>query len=537
MSVPRRHWLFGAVLALAIVVRLLVMLAFRPIMWFGGDSASYLATGLRLTADPSRVGGYGFLLWLLRPAGSFVLVAAVQHAMGLASGLLVYVLACRYRLPPWAGTLAAVPALFDAYQLQLEQDLLPDAAFAFLVVLAMYLVLRVPGQRRPVAVAAAAFLLGISALVWPVGLILLLILVIAIVGWAVRGRLSWSLLSWRTQSAAGRPAGGPALAPAAGRLGGLLAVIVMLAAGAAPVLGYAAWFSSHEHQFTLTRSEGVFLWARTMSFADCTVIKPPAGELFLCPPPGARKASSLYVWDGDSPLLHRAGGRFGQQTNSRALDFALRAITAQPGGYAAAAGHDFLLSFYWDRPVHPSTGIVDRYSFADATTAWVPSAMRTPGGGTVSGDQAAYADHPSPTHAAAPFASWMVSYQKWVYLRGTLLGLIMLAWPVTALIRRFAPWPRPERRRGGGAGALPWAFALTILAVPPLTVDFDLRYLVPAIPAACLAAVLGFAPGQRTWTTSPAATATSEESPTGSSERRTTSLPSESTPTASPDST
>lgn len=494
-------------LALAIVIRLLVMLAFRPIMWFGGDSASYLATGLRLTADPSRVGGYGFLLWLLRPAGSFVLVAAVQHAMGLASGLLVYALACRYRLPLWAGTLAAVPVLFDVYQLQLEQDLLPDAAFALLVVLAVYLVLRTPGQRRPVPVAAAALALGFAAIVWPVGLVLLVVLAVAALRWAVRGRLAW-----------------PALAAA-------------LIGGAVPILAYSAWFAGHEHQFTLTRSEGVFLWARTMSFADCAVIKPPADERFLCPPPGARKASSLYVWDGDSPLLHRAGGRFGQQTNSRALDFALRAIIAQPGGYAAAAGHDFLLSFYWDRPVHPSTGIVDRYSFADATTAWVPSAMRTPGGGTVSGDQAAYAGHPSPTHAAAPFASWMVSYQKWVYLRGTLLGLIMLAWPVTALIRRFAPWPRAERRRGGGAGALPWAFALTILAVPPLSVDFDLRYLVPAIPAACLAAILGFAPGQRTWTTSPAATATSEESPAGSPERRTTSLPSESTPTASPDST
>ena len=525
----RRHRLFGVVLTLAIVIRVLVMLAFRPIMWFGGDSASYLATGLRLTPDPSRVGGYGFLLGLLRPAGSFVFVAAVQHAMGLAAGLLIYALACHYRLPLWAGTLAAVPVLFDAYQLQLEQDVLPDAAFAFLVVLALYLVLRAPGQRRPAPVAVAAFLLGISALLWPVGLALLLILIVATVGWAVRGRLSWSLLSWRARSAAGAPA----LAPAAGRLGGLLAVLVAFAGGAAPVLGYAAWFSAHERQFTLTRSEGVFLWSRTMSFADCTAIKPPADERFLCPAPGSRKAASLYIWDGDSPLLRAAGGRFGPTTNSLALNFALRAIAAQPDGYAAAAGHDFLLSFYWDRPVHPSAGIVNRYSFADATTAWVPSTMRTPGGGTVSGDQAAYAGRPSPTRAAAPFASWLIRYQRWVYLRGTLLGLIMLAWPVTLLARRLARRTRPGSGRGGGAGALSWAFALTILAVPPLITDFDLRYLVPAIPAACLAAVLGFAPAQRTWTTSPAATATSDESP----ERLTTSLPSESTPTASPEST
>ena len=85
----RRHWLFGLVLVAALVLRILVALAFRPIMWFGGDSASYLATGLRLIPDPARVGGYGFMLWILRPLHSFALVAAVQHLMGLAMGVLI----------------------------------------------------------------------------------------------------------------------------------------------------------------------------------------------------------------------------------------------------------------------------------------------------------------------------------------------------------------------------------------------------------------------------------------------------------------
>ena len=62
--------MFGLVLVAALVLRILVALAFRPIMWFGGDSASYLATGLRLIPDPARVGGYGFMLWVLRPLPS-----------------------------------------------------------------------------------------------------------------------------------------------------------------------------------------------------------------------------------------------------------------------------------------------------------------------------------------------------------------------------------------------------------------------------------------------------------------------------------
>jgi hypothetical protein len=489
----RRHWLFGLVLAAALVVRILTALAFRPIMWFGGDSASYLATGLRLIPDPSRVGGYGFMLRVLKPLHSFALVAAAQHLMGLAMGVLIYLLARRFGLPAWAATLATVPVLFDAYELQLEADAVPDVAFGLLVLIALYLLLRAPGERRPARTTAAAFLLGASALLWPVGLALLAVLLVVL------------------------------LAALLIRRAGLVTVLAALLAGALPVAAYSAWFSVHKHQFSLTRSDGVYLWSRTMSFANCAVIKPPAGERTLCPPPGHRMASSLYIWNGNSPLLRLPGGRFSAQTNHLALRFALRAIVAQPGDYAAAAGHDFALSFFWDRPVHPDAGIVDRYQFADAATAWVPASMRTPGGGTVAGDQAAYnRGRAAPTRAVQPYASWLVNYQRHAYLPGTLLGVILLGGLAGMIVRR----------RVNGAG-LPWAFAVTILLVPPLIADFDLRYLVPAVPVACLAAALAFAPGvaKRTWTTSPAATATSEPE-----ETRTSSLPSESTPTAGPES-
>jgi hypothetical protein len=498
------------------VLRILAMLAFRPIMWFGGDSASYLATGLRLVPDPSRVGGYGFMLWVLRPLHSLVLVAAVQHLMGVVIGVLIYLLARRHGLPAWVATLAAIPVFFDAYELQLEADAVPDIPFGLLVMVALYLLLRSPGEWRPARVVPAAFLLGLSAILWPVGLALLAILLAVLL------------------AALAVPLSGPL----SGRRAGLLAVAAAILAGAVPVAGYAAWFDLHEHQFSLTRSDGVYLWSRTMSFANCAVIRPPASERTLCPPSGPRIAASLYIWDGNSPLLKMPGGRFSARTNSLALNFALRAIAAQPGGYAAAVGHDFALSFTWNRPVHPDAGIVDRYQFSDATTAWVPATMRTPGGGTVAGDQAAYDNGPlngvngingingsAPTRAVQPYASWLVSYQRYVYLPGTLLGVILLGGLVAMIVRRRA------------LGGLPWAFAVTILLVPPMVADFDLRYLVPAVPAACLAAALAFAPrpsseDQRRWTTSPAATGTTVPDDT-----RTSSLPSRSTPTAGPEST
>jgi len=502
----RRHALFGLALAGALALRVLAMLAFRPIMWFGGDSASYLATGLRLIPDPSRVGGYALLLWVLRPLHSLALVAAVQHLMGIAIGVLIYLLARRHGLPAWVATLAAIPVFFDAYELQLEADSVPDIPFGLLVVIALYLLLRSPGERRPARVVPAAFLLGVSAILWPVGLALLAILLaVLLVALAV---------------------------PLSGRRAGLLAVAAAILAGAVPVAGYAAWFDLHEHQFSLTRSDGVYLWSRTMSFANCAVIRPPADERTLCPPSGPRIAASLYIWSGASPLLRMPGGRFSARTNALALDFALRAIAAQPGGYVTAVGHDFALSFAWNRPVHPDAGIVDRYQFSDATTAWVPATMRTPGGGTVASDQAAYDAGPlhgvngsAPTRAVQPFASWLVSYQRYAYLPGTLLGAILLGGLAAMIARRRA------------LGGLPWAFAMEILLVPPMVADFDLRYLVPAVPAACLAAALAFAPrpssgDQRRWTTSPAATGTTVPDDT-----RTSSLPSGSTPSASPEST
>ncbi len=490
----RQHWLFGLALAGAIAVRVLVMLAFRPILWFGGDSASYLATGLRLIPDASRVSGYAILLWVLRPLHSFAVVAAVQHLMGVAIGLLIYLLARRHGLPAWAATLAAVPVFFDAYQLELESDAVPDVPFGLMIFIALYLMLRSPGERRPARAVPAAFALGVATIIWPVGLALLAVLAVTLVIRRAGGRV----------------------------------VAVALLAGALPIAAYAGWFDLHEHQFSLTRSDGVYLWSRTMSFADCAVIKPPADERFLCPPGGPRMAASLYIWSGDSPLLRRPGGRFSAQANALALNFALRAIAAQPGGYVTAVGHDLALSFYWDRPVHPNAGIVDRYQFSDATTAWVPASMGTIGGGTVAGDQAAYTGGaPAPTRAIQPFASWLVSYQRYVYLRGTLLGVILFGGLGVIVVR----W-----RKGARGAALPWAFAAVILLVPPMIADFDLRYLLPAVPAACLAAALAFAPGpdrrgQRTCTTSPAATASSAPE-----ETRTSSLPSGSTPTASPES-
>ena len=87
----------------------------------------------------------------------------------------------------------------------------------------------------------------------------------------------------------------------------------------------------------------------------------------------------------------------------------------------------------------------------------------------------------------------MTPHVKWA-IAGVVLGLILWIvspWLALGVILLAALAAMIARRRSGGAG-LAWAFALTILVVPPMIADFDLRYVVPAIPAACLAAALAF---------------------------------------------
>ena len=72
-----------------------------------------------------------------------------------------------------------------------------------------------------------------------------------------------------------------------------LAAAVMAVGCAVPVAGYAAWFGSWWGLYTLSRAEGFYLWGRVSSFAECSVIKPPAS--WRSARPGHRPAGRLPV--------------------------------------------------------------------------------------------------------------------------------------------------------------------------------------------------------------------------------------------------
>ncbi len=124
----------------------------------------------------------------------------------------------------------------------------------------------------------------------------------------------------------------------------------------------------------------------------------------------------------------------------------------------------------------------------------------------------------------------LLVYQRVVFTYGPLLAVIFLVGlggvlSVTAFRRRGADpgsWRRPGQALRSvrlssvrlhwaprGTTMLPWVTAVALLLTPIALADFDYRYLLPAIPFACLAAGLAFAP-RRAVPVVPAAPANAE---------------------------
>ncbi|HEX7992843.1 MAG TPA: hypothetical protein VF506_02920, partial [Streptosporangiaceae bacterium] len=179
--VLRRHWPAAVLLTLGLVLRLLALFAYRPALFYI-DTPRYLL-GEAPGMDPL---GYGGVLRAILAVGNFNLVVAIQHLLGLAIALVIYLLLLRRGAGRWFGALAIAPLLLDAYQVQIEQVLMPEVWLEALIVAGLAVLLWHPdaGWRR---VVLAGLVLGTSATIAQVGEALLLPAVIYVLvlgkGW------------------------------------------------------------------------------------------------------------------------------------------------------------------------------------------------------------------------------------------------------------------------------------------------------------------------------------------------------------------
>jgi hypothetical protein len=518
--------LFAACLVPALLLRADAELGYRWQSWFN-DSFSYVSAAVTLTPGTTRPSGYPLYLWLLSPAHSYLLVTASQHLMGLGVAVMIYALARhRFAVPAWAAVLATLPVLYDGFEIQLEHLIMADTLFLFLTMAAVTVVLWSP---RPSwrACLAAGLLLGASSTVRPTGLPLLAVFAVYLLIRLMPRPIRWRPLP---SGAAAGPRGGLGGSsprgdgvgvggrPPGRQLSGWRGLLAGLAACglafAAPVAAYEAWYSAAHDEFAMTDSTGVFLYSRVMTFADCSRMSLPTDLLPLCTtvPPDQRPIAQAYIWTQASPLLRLPEPEFSPTVNQLAEQFAVRAIEAQPLDYADTVWDDTVRSFDWNRSVFPNGQTYDAYLFGYQSLA-IPA---DPYGGYPS--PAAYYVRGNPaTVIVSPFAQVIRVYQRYVWLPGTLYGVILLVGlfgivrprrPVRAadtggyggsFPREIGPDARPIRWRFLPSGAhqaaiLPWLCSVALIVAPAATAEFDYRYVTTAVPFACLAAAMALRP-------------------------------------------
>ncbi len=414
---------FFVALAAGAGLRLLAMLGYPGALWFAGDSYVYLGAALRLRPDLSKTTGYSLFLRALEPFRSLTLVTGLQHLMGLAIAVIIYLLLRRYGVSRRWATLTTLPVLLDGFQIEDEHMVMTEALFTFLVMLALLLMLWRARVSWPAALVAG-LLAGYAVDVRSQGLPVLVLFPVFVL---LRRHDPTDRRRWLTAG--------------------------VLAAGCAvPVLAYAAWFHSWTGSYALTRSDGFYLWGRVSSFAECRVIRPPAGELSICPSgsPSSRTPPGDYIWH--APQVHHIpGGPVSTANNALLRDFALHAVEAQPLGYLHAVLGGLALAVEWPRHKYPDPGTVSYYYFhlkpqtVPASHSWIP-------GGTAYADAVRYG-HATPSRVVKPFAILIAGYERVFYTYGPLFGLILLTGlgGVVRIRRLRGHWPRLIRSRGTGS--------------------------------------------------------------------------------------
>lgn len=462
LAVVRRHWLAVALLTAGLVLRVLVLLAYRPALFFV-DSVRYL-----YNADDMDPVGYKAPLRAILFMANFDTVAAVQHLLGLGIAVVIYLVLLRRGVSRWLAALAIAPVLLDAYQLQIEQMIMPDTWFEALIVAGLAILLWRPaagGISGAVAqpgtvswrrVVAAGIVLGTSATVAQVGEALLLPVVIYLL--AIGG-------GWRQ-------AIGKALAACG--------------AFALPILVYCTISFLLTGAFYLSHSGVTSFYGRMAVAADCTTLKLPASERGMCPAKAQQAMGPDWLEYGNgSPIRPYYSDLPRGEVNGLISDFDHRVLSQQPLRVAKAYARDVVKLFTLTRNTRPGDTSITRWQFQTKVTyypPWTPEAVVKAATARFGGG--------APT-VWRPVATFLRSYQlDGGYTPGPLLAVFTLAGlagSAAALLRRRLD---PGTRQLALACLLCFLSGAFVILVSDLF-EFSWRYQMPALVTVVPAGVLG----------------------------------------------
>jgi hypothetical protein len=446
------HLPFAVLLAAGAVLRLLTWRAYRPALVFP-DSRSYLLGAVNNELGTIRPSGYSIFIWPLVRLDGLASISVLQHLMGLAMAVAVYLLLVRLRVWPWLAALATAPLLLDSMQLVIEQYVMSDILFQALLLAACLLLL---WRRRPGVplVLAAGLALGLAATVRGAGMLLLAPAAVAVLA------LGWWAGGWRRT----------------------VALLAALGVGfALPVGAYMLAYREQHGVLAMTSYTSRFLYSRLAPIADCRGLALPDHERVLCPtePVGRRMTTNEYMWALKRSPQYRVRPPAGRTVQQVLADFNRRIILHQPVDYARLVVRDLLRGFQPFRTVRAGDVPVAPWLF---TPDDVPST-------TVPDRAALYRQFAGYGPVVdRPVAAWLTGYQHLGHTPGPLLA----AGAVLALLAVAGV----GRARRSGLRVAAWTFAslcLVTLVTAAMSSTFSWRYQLVQLPLLPPAGALGLA--------------------------------------------
>ncbi|MGN6791996.1 MAG: hypothetical protein ACTHJW_06365 [Streptosporangiaceae bacterium] len=461
------NWLLVVLMAAGLALRVAAQIAYHPALLYI-DSIKYLYNAYP-GADPV---GYKAPLRAILAVGNLGTVTAVQHLLGLAMAATIYIVLIRRDTQHWLAAIAVAPLLLDAYQIQIEQNIMPDVWFEALIVAGVAVLLASRAGPRLGPVIAAGLLLGASATVRQVGEILILpaLLFLLVAGGG-----------WRTV---------------------LTRAVAMTAAFAIPVVGYMTGSLLISGHFWLaTATPSVSSYGRMAAAADCATLRIPAYERPLCPTPKQRSYGIDWLdHDKDSPVKTYVAPH-GMNRYALIASFDHQVFIQQPGRVLAAIAADGLKLFSMTRTSSQVGTPISRWQFQDSYPTypdWVTLGKNQrivfglrlqPGGPTVTRHRLEPA-YGGPAAVSKGPASFLRSYQlHGGYAPGALMAVFAIAGLIGSLlvvVRRASP----QRRQLIQACLLFFAAGVAVLIVSD-AFQFSWRYQLPALVTLPPAGALG----------------------------------------------
>lgn len=440
----RVHWFFALVLAVGAAGRVLTMVGYRPALLYI-DSFGYLRNMGPLNPAGSEPMGYPLVLRLLLDVGDLELVVAVQHVLGLAMGVCVYILLLRHRLPKTLAVLASAPVLLDAYEWQIEQNILTDSLFLALITGGLVLLTwrRRPG---PWLAASAGLLLGLAVTVRFVGETALVPAVLFVV--LAAGP------TWRRR---------------------LRVTAAFAAACAVPLVSYVVYAHGFTGKYGLQTGNTIMLYGRTATIADCAAL--PADLKPLCPSePVSRREYLGPDFFSSSPTSPYLADPAERPLAGRFSDYV---IEHQPLQFAEVVGRDFAELFTAPHDTVIGGTAVGRWQFQTKYPEFLP--LRA-------APQLAALGQGAPT-VNTGVAQLLRDYQ----LGGGYTSNVLYAAFLLAGLGGALGLTRSARRSGLRARCALWTGTGVVLLLAADVFEFSWRYQLPALVTLPVGGAFGIA--------------------------------------------